>query len=183
MDEQQQSLDQELKTRFNELHPVVQQAIKSAELEQHLREVSQRYRLHLNQWQVLENEVMMALLGVTSVDELAENIQQEVEIDGDLAQQIADDIFERVFRPIRSAMEQSLQQDGTAAVPTEREPVQTIGSAKETALPEDPAPEQPASTGSDEAKKSRPSSTEYEPGKTSTTRRNIEDDPYREPVE
>ena len=64
-----------LKERFKELPRVVQNAITSADVRKRMRELADTHKLHLDQWETLENEVMMTLFGVLPVDELQANIE------------------------------------------------------------------------------------------------------------
>ena len=48
--------------QFKKLPKVVQDAILSADVEMHMRELADKHKLHFDQWSALENEVMFALL-------------------------------------------------------------------------------------------------------------------------
>lgn len=93
---------------FALLPPVVQDAITSSTVEENLRKLSNKYRLHLDQWQLLETEVLMTLMGLKDVDDLAKNIQSEVHVDTNTASALAQDISEVVFVPIRKELDATL---------------------------------------------------------------------------
>ena len=57
-----------LKERFMELPRVVQNAITSADVRKRMRELADIHKLHIDQWETLENEVMMTLFGVLPID-------------------------------------------------------------------------------------------------------------------
>lgn len=156
-----------LKDRFDQLPPPVQQAILSANVEKHLQELAGKHKLHLDQWISLENEVMMALLGIQSVEDLGKNIASEAEIPRELGEQIADDAFELVFEPIRQRLEQEL---GNPNATNEVAPAEAARQAAITQAHKD----------EEGATKSAPRSVQ---NVSSAKRSAIVSDPYREPVQ
>ena len=99
----------------------LQSAITSADVEKKLRALSETHKLHLDQWQKLENEVMLALLGFQPVENLEANIKNEVGIAEEEAKALAGDIADTIFEPIRAELEKEL--GGTA---TEEEKVSEV---------------------------------------------------------
>ncbi|MBI2030893.1 hypothetical protein HYT05_04695 [Candidatus Kaiserbacteria bacterium] len=95
--------------RFKRLPPSVQSAITSADVEAHLRELAKTQQLHLDQWDLLENEVMLTLLGLAKTSELKQNIMKEVGVSDEVATVLARDIAEYVFKPIRDELERQLE--------------------------------------------------------------------------
>lgn len=184
----QDTSDTTIQERFVRLPKVVQDAITSADIEAHLRELSTSHKLHLDQWQLLENEVMLTLLGFEQPENLASNIQKEVGISAEDAQSLAQDISTVVFEPIRQKLEQELEHpdaQATTVTATEAAGTEIIAqeNAEAAAPPSAPAV-QPATppAPSPNIKLTRPSdSTAYKPGEASTERKTVHDDPYREP--
>lgn len=115
MDANSTDFNKQLEERFAQLPKVVQDAITSADVEKHLRELAETHKLHLDQWEKLENEVMLALLGFQRAEDLAENIQKEVNVDASTAAQIAADISTIVFVPIRQELERDLSHPDAVA--------------------------------------------------------------------
>ena len=103
---------EELKARFLQLPKVLQEAITSTHVETRLRELSESHKLHLDQWQKLENEVMLALYGFQKVERLEENIKNEVGVSAETASLLAGDIAESIFLPIRAELERELERPG-----------------------------------------------------------------------
>ena len=108
MDNQQEQFDAMLKERFALLPKVVQDAIVSADVEKHLRELAGTHKLHLDQWEKLENEVQLTLLGVNEAEELEQNIRREVGVPEDIARILASDIAQlrhilNFCRPLRGS--------------------------------------------------------------------------------
>jgi len=160
---EQEKLHKELQKRFTSLPKTLQDAITSAEVEEHLRELASKNKLHLDQWQKLENEVTMTLLGLQSADNLPGAIQKHVGVSRDIAEKLSHDIGETVFRPIRSEMERILEGSQPGEVhSTEDSKAEGANSTKT----------QPAGL-----------SERYRPGEISAVRKDIESDPYREPVD
>lgn len=175
------SLDQALKERFAQLPQVVQQAITSADVERHLRELANTHKLHLDQWELLENEVMLALLGVQPADSLAQNIQNEVGLPQESATLLAADISKAIFEPIREELERTL--DNPQAHDEQLSDVEKLGKAvlaqgKGMTL----APATPPASPPEEKVVRAPVSEAYHAGEASTNRKSVDDDPYREPI-
>lgn len=103
-----EELIQSMHDRYLELPKVVQDAITSADVENELRQLSERHKLHLDQWDKLQTEVMLALLGFQPVEELPVNIANNVGVDGKEAEALSADINRIVFEPIRVQLEREL---------------------------------------------------------------------------
>jgi len=99
---------EKMQARFLQLPKALQDAITSADVEKKLRALSETHKLHLDQWQKLENEVMLALLGFQPVENLEANIKNEVGIAEEEAKALAGDIADTIFEPIREELEREL---------------------------------------------------------------------------
>jgi len=171
-----------LKERFAQLPKVVQNAITSADVRKRMRELADTHKLHLDQWETLENEVMMTLFGVLPIDELRANIQKEVGVPEEIAKELTENISKIVFEPIREELERELEHpDAKAAAVSGVEGMRTQALASEAipaappVLPATPPAESPA------GKIARaPVSESYKAGETSAARKSVHDDPYRE---
>src|SRR3990167_6001503 len=109
-DTDDKDLKARLNARFKLLPKVVRDSILSADVEQHMRQLAEHHKLHLDQWSALENEVMFALLGFVPVENLAANIEKEVGVPRETAGALAEDISHIVFEPIREMLEKNLEQ-------------------------------------------------------------------------
>lgn len=167
-----------------QLPRVVRQAIASADLEKRLRDLATTEKLHIDQWQKLENEVTLTLLGLQPIESLVENIRINVGVSADVARTLAERTNELVFIPIRQELERELEHPEAK----ERE-VSAIDAARNDALSaantategESQMPSTPEGS-APTVKVSRPTdSTAYRPGETSAARASVVDDPYREP--
>lgn len=189
-----------LKEKLQTLPRAVADAISSANLEKNLRALADTHRLHVDQWQLLENEIMLTLLGFQPVDALEENIRTHVSVSPEIARAIALDANKIVFQPIRDELERQLEHpeakekevsdleaartaalDQSSEATPESSPTTPVPAASTPSLTPTPLPPTPPSPKPD-VKVTRPSeSTGYRPGETSTQRANVHDDPYREP--
>ncbi len=175
-------LEKALKERFGKLPKVVQDAIMSADVEKRMRELADTHKLHIDQWQALENEVMLTLLGAQPIEDLEKNLKSEVNVSDDIASALAGDISKIVFEPIREQLERELQHpDAKAAAVSDMEGMRTQ-VLHDSATPAAPAvlpatPPAAAPTGKIER---APVSESYKAGETSVARKSVHDDPYRE---
>jgi len=185
MDENE--LQEKLAARFKELPKPVQNAITSADVEKHMRELADTQKLHLDQWDALENEVMLALLGFQPVEDLEKNIKSEVGVSDDVAKELATQVSKIVFEPIRGELERQLSHPQAKAVE-----VSGVEQAAKDAIQAETAPAAPPNvaapvapatppTPPNEQKSTRePVSATYQSGETSASRKDIHEDPYRE---
>ncbi len=173
-----------IKERFKQLPKVVQDAITSADIEKHMRELANTHRLHLDQWETLENQVMLTLLGIEYSDDLEKNIKNEVGVDEATAKLLTEDISKIVFEPIRQELERQLEHpEAKAAVVSDVEAARTqvLGNEARTVVPPVLPATPPAPPPTEKAVRA-PVSEAYRAGEPSSARKAVEDDPYREPT-
>jgi hypothetical protein len=173
-------LDEALKEQFAKLPKVVQDAITSADVEKHMRELANTHKLHLDQWQKLENEVMLALLGIQSADDLEKNIRSEVVVSSETAKALTESISKIVFQPIRAELERQLEHPEAKAATVsgvEAARTQVLGETAAPAVAPATPPAAPPTTRVERA----PISAAYKAGEASSARASVHDDPYREP--
>lgn len=101
------NVNEMIREQFTKLPPKLQEAITSTEVSEKLREISQRYRLHLDQGQVLENETYMVLLGIEDAEKYEENIKKELGVSPEEARKIADDAAKEIFLSVRNLLKES----------------------------------------------------------------------------
>jgi hypothetical protein len=180
-----QDIDNKIAERFRSLPKAVQDAITSADVEQHMRELAGQHQLHFDQWSSLENEVMFTLLGIEPIERLADNLKKEVGVTAEVAESLAASISQTIFAPIRAELEKGLASGGgdeesdapleSAAV--KEHPLAQVVPAIAPVLPGTPPAPPP------EKKAIRaPISESYGAGQPSAERRIVEGDPYRESV-
>lgn len=180
-----------LEERFARLPAVIQNAITSADVESHLRELANRHQLHLDQWNLLENEVMLTLLGMQEMSALKDNIVKTVGVSDEVGKALADDIAQVVFQPIRNELERQLAHpDAHAEQASDVDAVRTATLAQEAApanaptatpVPTITPATPPAPPPEVKAVRADPSPA-YTPQVPSHERKDIAGDPYREQV-
>lgn len=101
-------LEADLKERFEKLPKDVQEAILSVDYEKTLKEITQRYRLHIDQGAKLETETTLVMLGLTSPKHFSKHLIFEARIDPKVAGFIADEVNDKIFRPIIVSLHETL---------------------------------------------------------------------------
>lgn len=175
-------LQKRIQERFDELPESVQQAVTDASVEQKLRALARKYKLHLDQWVLLENEIMLTLLGLEQPEEMAANIAKTVGVDTELSQKIVNDIAVQVFHPIRQQLQGSLNREGERRETVEVPAIGSTGAEKrQQAIDVLLKQEKPVVS---KGEKAEPIDTEsYKPGQNSTERKDVQEDPYRESID
>ena len=161
--------------RMAELPQVVQDAITSADVAKRLRELATTHQLHLDQWESLETEVRMTLLGIKDSADLEQNIEKRVGVAAEVAKSLADDISTIVFEPIREELERQLDHPAAQA-----KVESDIDRMTAQVLTPPPAPIGSAPTAPETKAERAPLSDAYKTGETSTARKDVHNDPYRE---
>ena len=185
----QVDVDNAFAERLAMFPPVVQKAIQSADLEKHLRTLADGHKLHIDQWELLQNKVKLALLGFEDAEKLPENLESVVGVERENAQSLALAINQEIFEPIRQELERALTHPDAQTAATddmEKARQQAIALAKAAGedVPPPKAAIQPATPPAPipEGKIVRaPVSESYKAAELSTARKAIEGDPYREP--
>lgn len=135
-----------LKSYFVALPTPVQEAILSSEIESKLRTLAETHKLHLDKWQILEAEVMFALLGVKPLRELSATIQKSLGLTETEATPLVTDISHIIFEPIRAEMERALgAPQAQEEIQSDIENIRTklLAQEKTTLLSEHNAPDAP----------------------------------------
>src|SRR3989344_650480 len=105
--------DATLQGKFTELFAglpaPVQRAISSSEVEKHLREIAVTNKLHVDQGEKMETQVLLALFGVKPIEQLQENLKKELKVSEEVAATLAADVSRVVFEPIRQELERELE--------------------------------------------------------------------------
>lgn len=166
------ALTAQLQQRFQQLPKVVQDAIQSADIEKHMRALAETQKLHIDQWQSLDNVVLLTLLGFQRVENLQERIKKEVGVDDATAASLSENISKIVFEPVREELERYLSHPDAKA--KEVSDIEAVGKAAIAA--EQGAPEKAAQP----VVRTSAVSESYKAGETSAVRKDIHNDPYRE---
>lgn len=142
---------------LSELPETVQTAVVNANVEEKLRKLAKNYELHLDKWEILENEIMLTLVGAKNAAQMPASVSSAVGVDLETAQRMVDDIAVSIFKPIREELQDELENKKERAV--------------ETLTNKGEEPSAPASQ------------AYHDTSLTSADRKEIHNDPYRESVE
>lgn len=181
------NLPAEMQQRFHALPKVVQDAILSVEVEAKLRSIAQEHKLHIDQGEKLENEVMLVLLGIQPVDGLQKNIQENVVLNPESSAILAAAVSKSIFAPIRQELERQLDHPEAKAEKLSgeeaaRRQILSVGEEHAaTSAPSIAPATPPPPPNAQKAVRSMPVSGAYKPGVPSLERKDVHDDPYREP--
>ena len=187
----QTTFEDTIKQRFSKLPSVVQKVITSSDVEHQLRDLCNSLSLHVDQYQALENEVLIVLMGIDEFRNLPANIQKEVGVTAEQAAEIVKKVNAIVFEPIRAELERELghpeaKEENIDEI--ERVRREAIVEAKKEENGDMPRASAPATAPAPTAPKAPappplPASDGYKPGETSASRTIVIDDPYRVPPE
>jgi hypothetical protein len=104
MDFDYETIEQKMRSLPKEL----QRAMVSVETTSLLQEISDSNNLMIDQLGLLEEITSLTILGLIPVSKFTSNIKEKLGIDVDLAEKIAGEVNEKIFKGIRSAL-QSIQ--------------------------------------------------------------------------
>ncbi len=191
-----------LEEQFDALPKVVRDAIMSGHVEEKFQKLAEKHKLHLDQWQQVENLIMLTVLGLSEPENLVGKIVAETNIGRERADEIVNDVAVTVFKPIREELERELGhpkavEEQLSDVEKVREEVlaqagigvkgQGLEKENPAASPQSPVPSPQSPVGTPPTapptgKVARaPASGAYKPGETSAARADVHDDPYRVP--
>jgi hypothetical protein len=194
-----------LAEQFQKLPKVVQDAITSGHITENFQSLAQKHKLHVDQWQTIENLIMLTTLGLLPSENLASRIAQDANVSVERATDLVNDTAITIFQPIREELERQMghpeaheesltdvekvraqvlaqnpdQNAGHGVVPASSPPPATPATSAAVAPPA-PVPATPPAPLPDERVVRAPASGAYKPGEASTERKDIHDDPYRE---
>jgi hypothetical protein len=132
-------LHEKTRQRFNEVPKLVQEVIRSPDTEKHLRALAAANKLSPEQYEPLENEVMLALLDFQPIERLGHNIKIVLGVSDKFADRLVADIANLIFDPLRQALDRSAVSEA-GSPPTGGPSPPLIDNAR----PEDPG--EPSST-------------------------------------
>ena len=189
-------MDENIKTKiqkqFQKLPLTLQKAIQSSDFGDKLRVISEKHRLHLNKGVILENETLMVMMGLDDTSSFTKNLESELEISKEQAEQITADVAKEILLPIRESLRELLNKQGqdgeenekevispTKSAPEVNEPAPVLASTSKEGTPEDPKNDLSAQKLSETAQRSTPVvNIKEKEGK-----KKFADDPYRETIE
>lgn len=133
----------ELYEKFENLPDDVQEAFLSIDTYNTIKKIGDKFKLHIDQSELLGEEIGFVMLGVTRPENFLGNIQQKLGISTEIAGEIVKDINTSIFFPIRSSLE-ALNNGGVAKYTSERPPLvenfSPAGQVSDKNIPQPPTP-------------------------------------------
>lgn len=108
--------------RLSLLPPDVKRAISDSHLGEHLLEVAQRNRLRVDESKTLENETMLALLGVEPLENFRSNLGRHANLSPEAAATVSNDVNRLIFAPIRESLKKLWDEEGAEEPEAPAEP-------------------------------------------------------------
>lgn len=98
--------DTQIKEAYHNLPDLVREIIDGSEWEKSIRNITNKYKLLINQGLLLEDETLLVMLGLSDPKDFVQTISSEADIDPQVAKQIGKDIEDEVFVKIREALQE-----------------------------------------------------------------------------
>ncbi len=95
---------EQLLEAYNKLPKALQDAIISVDSAKIIREIGEKHKLMLDNVGELADETGLVMLGFTSPNQFIPNLAQRLNIDRNLAKEIAEEINSQVFFPVREQL-------------------------------------------------------------------------------
>ncbi len=95
---------EKIEEKFLELPEDVQKALFSVEVSETISGVGKKYGLVVNKLGELADETGLIMLGLTKPSEYIKNLEQRLGVSASQAKEIAEDINQKVFSPIRESL-------------------------------------------------------------------------------
>jgi len=165
---QQQAFEQQL----NLMAPAFQEAIRAVPWEAKTMAIGQKHKLYLDQVDELVTEVALMLVGLTSSDDFAKRIREELLIDYDMANNLVRELNLEVLDHVLEVAQQKTPSEAPQAVP-----VQTVNPLENATV----APMSSATPSSQPSIMEQVTSGVFKVAPEKTTITSL--DPYREPLE
>ncbi|MEX0918942.1 MAG: hypothetical protein WDZ85_03195 [Candidatus Paceibacterota bacterium] len=203
MDYTQEQLDEV----FKKLPTDLKDAIVAVETADIIRQASVKHHLHVDQMGELAEETGLVMMGLTRPGQYIGNLARRLHISNDLAREIAKEIDEKIFRPVKDSLQKVRGfevEDPTVATPPAEPPAENKEVEKEAGDKQKPSENESGEENRRDIFAEKMSSLftnrradiedEENPDKTekqndgdtdnlALSKERIEKDPYKEPLE
>lgn len=95
-----------IQEQFQKLPKSLQDAILAVDLHDKMKVISEKHKLLIDKAAIFENETMLIMLGLESHTDYTDNLKKELRISDEQAQEIAKDVNEQIFLPIRESLKE-----------------------------------------------------------------------------
>lgn len=90
-----------IQERFKKLPAPIQEKITSPDTQRLVQDIGKRYGMHIDEMGTLENELILVLLGLEMPQAFSLNIRKVSRLDEKQANQITQELNEKIFEPLR----------------------------------------------------------------------------------
>jgi|TARA_Y100000310_G_scaffold112085_1_gene110513 predicted RNA-binding protein with RPS1 domain len=90
--------------KYRMLPKDIKKAIHSLNINDIIKSITDRHRLHMDTTGILDDEIMYAIIGITKVSDFIKNIKAQTNLPDEKVNAIAKDVNEKIFLPIRKLM-------------------------------------------------------------------------------
>lgn len=99
-----ESLQNTIQEHMKKLPEGVQQAIRLSGWDRKILDIGRRYGLHVDQMEILQTELSLAILGLSKREEFVQEVKHEAGIPTEQLNEIIGDINHQIFEPIRTSL-------------------------------------------------------------------------------
>lgn len=99
-----------LKNQFKKLPKDIQDAILAVDLRSKMQFITKKNNLHIDQAEALENEAVFVMLGLEHPSNLVANIAKHVEVSGEKAEAIEEDLNREIFLKVRESLKKIFEE-------------------------------------------------------------------------
>ncbi|HVV15185.1 MAG TPA: hypothetical protein VHD55_02185 [Candidatus Paceibacterota bacterium] len=114
----EQDTAKQIEERIAQLPVDVQEAVLASDFDEKVLAIGKSHNLHIDQSQLLGNEIYMVMLGMSDTADFVNSIEKEVRVSKEEAEKIATDVNAKILAPIRESLKRMYEQEGEAPAPT-----------------------------------------------------------------
>jgi hypothetical protein len=133
-----------IQEHIESLPPYVKEGIRSVQPLEKIRVISQDFKLHIDEGERLQNEILSVMLGLTSPDEFIDKTSKTFGLSEEDSKKLVERVGDELFMPIRDVMRKYVEESSRQKeiVPTPDD-AQKLSQPTPTALAQD-TPHNPA---------------------------------------
>ena len=137
---------QQLREIYQKLPEDVKDAIFSVDTSEIIREIGEKHKLMIDKIGELADETGLVMLGLTHPNEFISHLTERLEVEHEIAKEIAEDINSKVFFPIRENLKkihgiEKTEEEISKDRPSESAPEVSVSMQKISPVPPLPTPE------------------------------------------
>jgi hypothetical protein len=135
---------QTIEERLAKVPPDIRAAITSTDVAEKVQNIARSHNLHIDQMDELFDETGLMMLGLTKTSEFVGNIATRLNVPREKAAEIAGNVNEKIFAPIRESLKKIHGVDGEGSAPAGAPSAAPLPPQTPRAAPAPPSPTAPA---------------------------------------